>query len=218
MRMKRVLLAVLILFLSAIATSALGYSQYIPRGRVAPGIYAIRNYNNGLPFVNFFLVQTGQSYIAFDAGSDSAQTEIALQRLDISPDDVIAVFVTHDDADHIGSLELFANANIYKWPMMYDGEIIEAYGVSIQAFHTPGHTSGCMTYLVDGRHLFVGDLMVNPNFARYDSQLQIANREMMLAMDGVESVFTGHFGLVRRVEFFRWWLGVHTISTCENPV
>ena len=181
-----------------------------------PGIYAVRNDRNGFPFVNFFLFQVGENYVAFDAGYDKVQTEDVLQRLGISADDVIAVFITHYDFDHIDALSLFHNARIYTGPtdlpdvshqVMYDGEIIELYGVSIQILYTPGHTSGCVVFLVDGRYLFTGDLFVNPNHARYDRELQIQHQERMLELDGVEYVFNGHFGLFRSIRFIRWWFG-----------
>ncbi|MCL1995205.1 MAG: MBL fold metallo-hydrolase [Defluviitaleaceae bacterium] len=220
----------LVLVLALVAIVAFAYSRYIPMGRIMPGIYAIRNYNNGVPFVNFFLVRAGEKYIAFDAGSDSEQSQRALRDLGISASDVVAVFITHSDYDHIGSLDLFYNATLYtgitefqyarrvhglnlsdfELPdmphhIMTDRETIEIYGRLIQIIYTPGHTSDSVSFLVDSRYLFVGDLFVNPNFAYYDTGLQIYFQEYVLGMNSVEYVFTGHFGLFRNVGFFRWW-------------
>ena len=156
------------------------------------------------------------NYIAFDAGYDNHQTESALQNLGISADDIVAVFVTHDDFDHTSALSLFRNAIIYtglidlpefSHEVMYDSETIKLYGITIQIFYTPGHTSGCVVYLVDGRYLFTGDLFVNPNHARYSTALQIQHQERVLALDGVEYVFNGHFGFFRSIRFVRWWFG-----------
>ena len=227
---KKILLVFLALVSALAAIVAFVYSSYIPMGRIMPGIYAIRNDNNGIPFVNFFLMQAGEKYIAFDAGSDSEQSQRALQNLGISASDVVAVFVTHSDYDHIGSLDLFYNAVLYTGitefqyarrvpglnlpdfelpdmphQIMADGEIIDLYGRSIEIIYTPGHTSDSVSFLVDSRYLFVGDLFVNPNFAYYDRELQIHYQEYVLGLDSVEYIFTAHFGLFRNVRFFRWW-------------
>ena len=79
------------------------------------GLYAVRNDRNGMPMVNFFIMQAGEKYIAFDAGSDSEQTQNALNRIGISAHDVIAVFITHSDWDHVGVLHLFENTTVYSW-------------------------------------------------------------------------------------------------------
>ena len=231
-KVKRVFISMLILVLALAAVATFVYTRYLhPTGVVMPGIYAVRNDRNGRPMVNFFIMQAGEKYIAFDAGSDSEQTKAALQRLGISADDVIVVFVTHSDWDHIGSLHLFDNAAIYLWDTEFryantsafstfvferpnrphhaveDGKIIEIYGRIIRVIHTPGHTSDSVSFLVDGRYLFVGDLLINPRFARYNEELQRLHVEKTLAIESVEYVFTGHFGLFRNVAFFRWWWG-----------
>ena len=177
-----------------------------------PGLYAVRSGGNGFPSVNFFLLKVEDGYIAFDSGANDIQTKNELQKLGVSPDDVIAVFITHGDRDHIGSLSLFNNAAVYtgfielpdySHEIMSDNEIIDKYGVPIQIIYTPGHTSSCAVYLVDGRFLFVGDLLINPNKARYDKELQRLNVEKALGIDGVEYIFTGHFGLFKNIRFFR---------------
>jgi len=172
---------------------------------------------------NFFIMQIGDEYVAIDAGADNDETEKALKNLGISATDVIAVFITHAHWDHIGSLTLFDNATIYTgntegsdFPdiphrVLSDEEIIELSGMSIQCFYTPGHTADSVCYLINGKYLFVGDLLVTtndpppPNPKRYDKDSQLLYRKVMLEMDDVAYVFTGHFGLFKDVRFFRWW-------------
>ena len=213
---KKALLIFLPIILALAAVTVFVYLRYIPMGRVMSNLYAVRNDNNGLPFVNFFLYRTSQGYIAFDAGYDIEQTEMALQRLGIPASDVVAVFITHDDHDHTGALDLFYNAIIYAGvielphhvhQVMQDGDIIEIGGAFIQAIYTPGHTSGCVAFLLNGRILFAGDLFVNPNFARYDRELQIYHQQSVLEIDGLEYIFTGHFNLFRGVLFYKWRFG-----------
>ena len=222
---------ILIIFVSIIIVfiviGIVGYTNYLYSNRnIISNVYAIRNDRNNIPMVNFFLFRTGEKFIAIDAGSDIIQTQKALNKLNISPNDIIAVFITHFHFDHIDSLSLFENAIIYtgntenmncvrcicEFPdiphqILSEGQIIEINDVKIQVFDTPGHTSSCVTYLINNKYLFVGDLLVSPNMARYDSELQIMNRERMLKIDTVEYVFTGHFGLFKRINMFRrLWL------------
>ncbi len=148
-------------------------------GEVVSNVYAI---NNG--FVNCYLVKGDSGYIMIDAGKDQEQTLKALQELGISPEEVIAILLTHSDGDHVAALSRFSKAKIYlpEWEVqMIDGttkrnilgsnnldsdyvilkdkEVIEIAGYSIQCIATPGHTPGSMSYLFGAEYLFVGDTM-----------------------------------------------------------
>jgi len=46
---------------------------------------------------------------------------------------------------------------------VYDGYSLKAYDVAAVVLHTPGHTAGSTTLLVDGTHAFVGDLITTEN-------------------------------------------------------
>ena len=231
--LKRILIAVLafVLVLSGIAVFA--YTRYLhPTGEIMPGLYAVRNDRDGIPMVNFFIMQADDgNYIAIDAGSDNGQTANALERLGISADDIAAVFLTQTSFDHVTGIHLFNNAILHSWDTdfryvgaspfspftgsgfyppdiphytMTDGEIIELYGRTIQAIYTPGDATDSMAFLVDGRYLFVGNLFLALNGAQQCAELQVLSRENVLGIDSVEYVFTGHFGLFRNVRFFRW--------------
>jgi glyoxylase-like metal-dependent hydrolase (beta-lactamase superfamily II) len=149
-----------------------------------------------------------------------------LKKLKISAEDSIAVFITHSDYDHIGSLSLFENATLYSWDTKFryaeavrfapaftppdnphyavdDGEIIEINGRTIECIYTPGHKDDSVSYLVEGKYLFTGDLFVTLNNAQ-DRELQMQSRENVLSIETVKYVFTGHFGLFKGVRFFRW--------------
>lgn len=225
---KKIILIILAFVLALVATIAVVYLRYLhPTGEILSGLYAIRNDRNSIPMVNFFLLQVGEKYIAIDTGSDSIQTENELQKLGISVNDIVAVFITHSHYDHVGSLHLFSNATMYtgntefqyaetsrfspvfELPdiphlIMADGESIELYGRTIQCIYTPGHTSDSASFLIDDRYLFVGDLLVTLNNAQ-DKELQESSRENVLSIDGVEYIFTGHFGLFKNFRFFQWW-------------
>jgi len=62
---------------------------------------------------NFFLIRGDSGYIAIDAGDDKTQAEEGLYKLGISPQDIVAIFLTHGDSDHIAAISLFPNAVLY---------------------------------------------------------------------------------------------------------
>jgi glyoxylase-like metal-dependent hydrolase (beta-lactamase superfamily II) len=147
-------------------------------GEVMTDIYAV---NNG--FVNLYLFKSGDKYIVFDAGNDNKATEVALGQLGVSPNDVIAVFLTHTDGDHVMGVTLFPAAEIYtsdnnrefllnatgmsrsnaflkmepNYKTLTDGETVLIGETEIMCIYTPGHTPGSASYLADEKYLFTGD-------------------------------------------------------------
>jgi len=146
---------------------------------IVKGVYSIKD-----SYVNMYLVKGVTHYIAFDSGNDPEHVRKEMQKLNIDPADVAAVFLTHADSDHTGGLPLFKNAAVYlpneeeqmvdgrtprflffknslnrKHVSLNDNEIIDVDGLKVTAILTPGHTPGSMCYLVDGRLLFIGDSM-----------------------------------------------------------
>lgn len=191
-------------------------------GRVVPDIYVIKD-----SFVNFYLVAAGDKYVAIDAGNDPGNIEKEMHRLDIDPDTVEAVFLTHTDADHVKGVNLFKNAKIYiskeeekmfsgndkrfiffknklnrSYETLEDGRVISVSGVDIKGLLIPGHTTGSMAYLVNGRYLFTGDTLELVSgkagifLKKHSVDPEAHDRSMrrLAALKGVEYVFTGHHG------------------------
>ena len=146
---------------------------------IVRGVYSIRD-----SYVNLYLVKAAGRYIAFDSGTDPDRVWKEMQKLNIDPADIAAVFLTHADSDHTGGLPLFQNAAVYlsneeeqmvdgrkarfaffknklarKHVLLNDNETVEVDSVKVTAILTPGHTPGSMCYLVNGRLLFTGDSM-----------------------------------------------------------
>ncbi len=189
------------------------YEQSIMRPintqEIIPGIFAVRN-----DFVNFYLIQNGESYIAIDAGADSSKTVNELEKFGISPDKVNAVFLTHSHYDHTGALSLFNNATVYtgnsglsdrfnmSFQTMSDGETVELSNLSIKCIYTPGHTSDSVCFLVDGKYLFVGDTLslkdgktgLFNSFYNRDDEEQKASIQALSKIEGVEYIFSAHYG------------------------
>ena len=182
---------------------------------VVHNIYSIKD-----SFVNMFLIRDTDSYVAIDAGNDVKVIRDNLKVLNINPDKVAAVLLTHTDGDHTGALRLFRNARIYlskNEEQMINGkktkllffhnrlstkEYILLGGVSIKAIMTPGHTLGSMSYLVNDTCLFVGDAfglkngkVDTPNkFFSSDMKTAILSFDKISNLSDVEYIFTAHNG------------------------
>ena len=149
-------------------------------GKIVDNIFAVID-----EFVNMYLLQDSNTYIAIDAGKDLEVVAAELQKLKINPDMVIAVLLTHSDPDHVAGLPLFKNAKIYlakaEVPML-TGEKQKIPGVSNKisrndytlledhqtltigneksfSILTAGHTSGSMCFQVNDKYLFTGDIL-----------------------------------------------------------
>ena len=167
---------------------------------VLTDIYAIAT-----GIVNFYLVKTTRKYIAFDAGASASAAIRELGKLNVSPDDITAVFLTHTDSDHTGAIGLFKQAKVFiskqEEPMvnggirrsvflgfnklkcpyetLEDGGSVNIDGINIKCIVTPGHTKGSACYIADGKYLFSGD-----NFAVKDGKARPFTA--LFNMDGKE--------------------------------
>ncbi|MCL2446357.1 MAG: MBL fold metallo-hydrolase [Oscillospiraceae bacterium] len=75
---------------------------------ITQNVYAIQTGT-----VNFFLIRGNHGYIAIDTGEDITQAEQELYALGISPQEIVAIFLTHSDSDHTAAISLFPNATLY---------------------------------------------------------------------------------------------------------
>ncbi|WP_444644916.1 MBL fold metallo-hydrolase [Caproiciproducens sp. R1] len=153
--------------------------QLIPTGRVTKNIFAVRTGS-----VNLFIYKKGSDQIAIDSGYGKSILRRELSSLNINPDTITSLFLTHTDFDHARGLSVFQNAQIYlssheepmitrkvsrKYGIIYNRKINKPYKllkdndevaigtIKVRAIETPGHTPGSMTYLIDDKFLFVGD-------------------------------------------------------------
>ena len=185
---KRVLIVIAAVFLLFVC-AALFY--YFPMFLMSPAdagqipnsnIYVIRDFGN-----NVYLINTGIGYIMIDAGLNIRNIENFLREAGIHTNDVKWIFLTHSDGDHLASLPLFPNANIYlskdELPLLNGAVKRNIFGgtslplgvnidriipltngdefifneTKIKSIAAPGHTPGSMLYLVDDKYLFTGD-------------------------------------------------------------
>ena len=135
-------------------------------------------------YVNIFLIKTGDQYVTIDAGQKLDVIEKELKILNIDPNDITAVFLTHTDFDHTASIKLFKNAKTYlssqeeqlingktsrffsiignkidtkDYELLEDQQILNVGNIKIQGLLTPGHTPGSMCYIINDKYLFTGD-------------------------------------------------------------
>jgi glyoxylase-like metal-dependent hydrolase (beta-lactamase superfamily II) len=139
-------------------------------------------------FSSAYVLDAGNGRIVLvDAGADAKGAALlqALQARHATPDNVVAVLITHAHPDHIAALPLFPKATIYalkrEVPIaagqepynglvvrgknatpftithpLDDGESFMVGNLQVTAYAVPGHTEGSAAYLTEGV-LFVGD-------------------------------------------------------------
>jgi hydroxyacylglutathione hydrolase len=190
---------------------------------VVHNIYAVND-----SFVNMFLVKDSNNYVAIDAGNDIKVIAKELKKLNIDPEKITAVLLTHTDGDHVAALKLFSNAKVYLskeeeqmingktarmlerhnqidtkvYTLLDDQQNIQIGNIHIKCILTPGHTPGSMSYLINGKYLFVGDAFGLKD-GKVDKPNQIFTKDMETAiksfskiknLPGTEYIFTGHTG------------------------
>ena len=180
-----VFLLVLVIIYIIVFRSSIKKMTPADTSRLTEDVYAVRD-----KYVNMYLVRDGNDFIAIDAGIKPGNIRGELKKLDIDPDRVKAVFLTHSDSDHAGGLSLFKRAVIYLHEdeeqmingetgrMLWIGNRLDAEdyvlleddpvrvgGLRIKPVPAPGHTTGLTCYLVNDIYLFTGDAVSLQNGA-----------------------------------------------------
>ena len=191
------------------------------------GIYAVKSGVNSV-----FFIESGSQYIAVDAGTDASKLKDAMDKADISPLDVSHLLLTHSDYDHLGGLTLFKNADIYMSEdelqlingttkrnlfgrnalpegilaedliLLTEGQKLVLNGLEIECVKTPGHTTGSMSYIVNGEYIFTGDaFMVEGNsmkphpFTMDGAAAKNSIKKLAEIKGGCSLVITAHYGV-----------------------
>lgn len=71
--------------------------------------------------------------ILIDAGTNAKQLTLALEKISVSPESIHGIFVTHEHADHIGALRVFASR--------YNIPVFASEG-TLKALEKAGHLKG----------------------------------------------------------------------------
>ena len=152
--------------------------------RLSARVGVVRGLNPGLftgPGTNTYLLGDGGRPLLLDTGAGREDYAALLARVlteDYSCDRPEEVLVTHAHPDHLGGaeslLQVFGEYRARKlpWPgrderyaieidALSEGDVIRAAGVTLHAFHMPGHAEDHLCfYLEEERALFTGDVIL----------------------------------------------------------
>jgi glyoxylase-like metal-dependent hydrolase (beta-lactamase superfamily II) len=114
----------------------------------------------------YLLSSSGQAIVVDGAAEpDRIIREVSSRALTVS-----AIVQTHNHPDHTAALPALVaalNAPVLAHPAdrmpvptesLEDGQLVQVGGADVVVFHTPGHTPGSLSYLVEG-FLFSGDTL-----------------------------------------------------------
>jgi hydroxyacylglutathione hydrolase len=121
---------------------------------------------------NTYLVadREGGAGVVIDAGGPSGPLLDAADRLEL---DVNHLLLTHHHHDHVAEADAWRrrfDVETYAHPIEAEllggvdhtiepGEVISAGGLEIGSLHTPGHTAGMLSFVVNDRDVFTGDTL-----------------------------------------------------------
>ena len=208
-------------------TGKLLFPRLLDSGPVSERIMAVRD-----GMMNLYVVQAPEGLICIDTGWRPARVSRGFEALGLSPQDVVAVLLTHMHWDHTRCLPLFPDARIFVGgcdeqavvarglqpgqspePVGRD-QSVTIGGLAVRAIPTPGHTSGSMAYVVEEKWLFSGDTLslkhgnvvpFAPWFAN-DRSAQQQSIRTLAAIPGVTCLLTSHTGISQdRQRAFAGW-------------
>jgi len=110
-------------------------------------------------FLNFgscvYLIKLKNKNILIDTSSKDNSEDLLgeLSYLNIKPEDINFVLITHHHEDHTGNLSLFKNAKIYDFKNINEFKIKD-----IKHLKTPGHTADSLCFVYKDI-LFSGDTL-----------------------------------------------------------
>jgi hydroxyacylglutathione hydrolase len=112
--------------------------------------------------------EDGGTAVMIDAGGPVEPLLEAIEAADLT---LTHILLTHHHFDHVAELgkvlERHPGAKVLgheaedvegRTATIAPGDVIEAGGLRIEALHTPGHTAGMLSFVIDG-HVFTGDTL-----------------------------------------------------------
>jgi hydroxyacylglutathione hydrolase len=184
---------------------------------------------------NTYLVadELGSHAVMIDAGGPVSPLLEVLDRMRF---ELTHVLLTHHHHDHVAELppvlERHPGASVLIHPaerdlvgaatgMLEPGSVIESGAVSLEPLHTPGHTAGMVSLLVNGTDVFTGDTLFKgsvggvraPGHTTY-SDLKSSIMDTLLKLPAETRIHPGHTDPTSVAEelehnpFVRIWRGV----------
>ena len=159
-----------------------------------------------------YVVEGNDKALVIDAGTSMPHLDKAVKALTDKP---VMLAVTHGHGDHVGGVVCFPEVWIhpadtaligggrraYKGTVHYlsDGEVIDLGGRQIEVLHTPGHTSGSVTFFDKEHHYgFSGDAFGSTNLLLFAGPFSTLIKTTARAADymqknGIEKLYPGHY-------------------------
>ena len=160
-----------------------------------------------------YVVEGNDKALVIDAGAYMPHLDKAVAALTDKP---VMVALTHGHGDHVGGIVCFPEVWIHPAdiPMiarngegyqgeiheLNDGDVIDLGGREIEVLHTPGHTSGSITFFDKERHYgFSGDAFGSTNLLlfvpSFSTLIETCTRTAdYMQKNGIEKLFPGHYG------------------------
>jgi hydroxyacylglutathione hydrolase len=180
-------------------------------------------------FVAMYVYDTGQHLLAFDTGMTAVVAVKGFTKLGLDPQRVSHIFFTHSDRDHTGGVKAFPRAALFlpldevaminrttprffsfvynkpfagSYQTLNDGQTVTVGGATVQCISTPGHTAGSMSFLVDGKHLIVGDILniskgvavMDRHAINIDNEARLASIRAISRLKGIQTLCPMHSG------------------------
>ena len=159
-----------------------------------------------------YLLEGNDRALLIDAGAEMPHLAQAAAKLTDKP---VMLALTHGHGDHVGGTVSFPEAWIHpadtsmiaegarqygiKVNLLSDGEVIDLGGRQIEVLHTPGHTSGSVTFFDREKHYgFSGDAFGSTNLLLFvNSFSTLVNTTTRTAeymrKNGIDKLYPGHY-------------------------
>ena len=159
-----------------------------------------------------YVVEGEDKALVIDAGAYMPHLDEAVAKLTDKP---VMVALTHGHGDHVGGIVCFPEVWIHPAdiPMiardgkgyqgeiheLNDGDVIDLGGRRIEVLHTPGHTSGSITFFDKEHHYgFSGDAFGSTNLLlfvpSFSGLIETCTRTAdYMQKNGIEKLYPGHY-------------------------
>ena len=150
-----------------------------------------------------------------DAGNDIDVVKQELDKLEIDKSEIVAVFLTHTDYDHVASISLFEQADIYlskeeeqmidgsqrrllfqynkfdakQYKLFVEGQSFNFRNINVQCILSPGHTPGATCYLINNHYLFTGDAL-SLQGGKVHEFIKMANMDLNTHKESINKIST----------------------------
>ena len=160
-----------------------------------------------------YLVEGEDRALLIDAGAYMPHLDKAVSALTDKP---VILALTHGHGDHVGGVVCFPEAYIHPADtsmigagarqhgiaikLLSDGQVIDLGGRQIEVLHTPGHTSGSVTFFDKDRHYgFSGDAFGSTNLLLFTNSFKTLIETCTRTADymqknGIDKLYPGHYG------------------------